>query len=263
MIPSLRVIPFRVRDPHRLAAGRAGDRVGKLAVDDGDLGLEFEALRRLDHVDRRRFGLCDIPEGVAVDEGDMRVVERVLHQPQSGAVPDLVELVDAPEARKIRLLERRDIGQRLAETHPYMVVADLGAEARHLEVHLARRILGLRHLDAGAGRIIRPAVVAADDRTLVEKPARQLGGAVTAAVRQGRRLASLVEPHHDVLAQQTERLRAVLEQGDRHDGVPEPPQHRLASDEHGRKLLEVRDLFPPSQQFPCQPHGISIAFMTA
>ena len=53
-------------------------------------------------------------------------------------------------------------------------------------------------------------MVAADDLAVFAEAFRQLGGAVAAAVGERGRLALGVEAQHDVLAEQGERLRAVL-----------------------------------------------------
>ena len=49
----------------------------------------------------RRFRMPLVAEGRAVDEGEMRVVEGILHQAQPGAGPGLVEFVDAAEAFRL------------------------------------------------------------------------------------------------------------------------------------------------------------------
>jgi hypothetical protein len=55
---------------------------------------------------------------------------------------------------------------------------------------------------------------------------------VTATVAQGGGLAVGIEEQDDVLAEQREGLRALLQIGQGHDGMPELAEHGLLRDEH-------------------------------
>src|SRR5258708_34075886 len=101
-----------MRVGHGVAADRTGDAAAEIAVHHWNLGFEFEAGRRLGDLDRGWLRLFDIAEGLAVDERDMRVVERVLHQPKAGAAPYFVELTASAESGRVRLPQVLDIGGR-------------------------------------------------------------------------------------------------------------------------------------------------------
>ena len=66
---------------------------GGLAI--GDEGLGLEAVIGLLDLVLFRQRLAELAERALVDEGEMRVVEGVLHQPERRRVPHLVELRDA------------------------------------------------------------------------------------------------------------------------------------------------------------------------
>src|SRR5438876_475354 len=80
----------------------------------------------------------------------------------------------------------------------------LGLDGRAWRDALLRLVL--RDAHAGAIAVVGPAVVAADDVAGLAESLRELGGAVAAAVLQRRGLALRIEPQHDVLAEQRERL---------------------------------------------------------
>src|SRR5882757_6324390 len=97
----------------------------------------------------------------------------------------------------------------------------------------------LRHPQQHPGPIVGPAVIAADDVAVVGPALRELGGAVAAAVHQRRRLPLLVQEQHDVLTEQLERLRPVLERIERFGRVPETTKYLLLGGQHASILLAV------------------------
>ncbi len=105
--------PFVAHVTLRRRLGGAGDArcVGRIAYRDDGLGLE--PVVGLDDLVFLRARLVDVAEGVLVHEGEMRVVERVLHQPQRRGVPLAVELLDAAIAGIAILGHVRDVAERL------------------------------------------------------------------------------------------------------------------------------------------------------
>src|SRR6185503_8474071 len=90
----------------------------------------------------------------------------------------------------------------------------------------------LRDAHAGAVAVVGPAVVAADDVAVIAEALRQPGRAVAAAIPQRGGPALGVEPQHDVLAEQSERLRPRREPLERHHAIPIAAQHLLFRDQH-------------------------------
>ena len=72
---------------------------------------------------------------------------------------------------------------------------------------------------------------------------------MAAAVLQGRRLALLVEEQDDVLAEQLERLRPVLEGIELLGGVPEATEDFLLGGQHAPILLIIRRVLPNFVKF--------------
>ena len=177
-------------------------------------------------------------EGAAVDEVDVRVVEGVLHQAQPRAAPHFVELLDAPEPRVVPFLDVRDVEKRRGvEADPDVAVALGGGKARYARPFgsVSRNLRDPQH---PAGMVVGPAVVAADDLAALAVAARELGGAVAAAVLQRGGLAGLVEEEHELLAEELEGLGAVGQVGQGHHGVPEAPQDLLLGGEHGNLAFQ-------------------------
>ena len=201
-------------------------------IGDRDQGLGLEAV--VGFFDRvfLRQRLIDLSERAFVHEGEMRVVEGVFHQPQRGRVPFFIELRNPPVGRIVLLLGVEDRRQRLVERDPGVAVPRGAVIGRRREVRYLLLDGKLRHVHQLAGAVVGPAVIAADDLAVVHPALRQLGGAVTASVLQGRRIAVLVEEHDDVLAEQAEWFRPVLKVLQRDDRIPEPPQHLLLGREH-------------------------------
>ena len=164
----------------------------------------------------------------------MRVVEGILHHPQGGAAPEVVELVDAAEGGIVLLGQIGNVEQRLAEADPDVAVAFLCVKA--LRPRVRHRLLEreLRDVHELAGAVVFPAVIAADDMAFLDPAFRQFGGAMAAAVLERRGLALLVEKEDDVLPEQPERLRAVVQLVERERRVPEVSQDLLPGIEHGR-----------------------------
>jgi hypothetical protein len=146
----------------------------------------------------RGGGLVTLAEGALVHKREVRVIERVLQKTQARALPDLVELVDAPEPR---VLGFRDIGQReqwVRECHPGIAMVRLAAIGRHPRARRHRLGVGLRNADAVAGTVVCPPVVAAHEEALGRATFRELCGAMAAAVRERGRPAVGIEKQHDL-----------------------------------------------------------------
>ena len=185
-----------------------------------------------------RLRLIDIAERAFVDEGEMRVVERVLHHSQRRASPRFVELMDAPEGAVFLVGEVRNVGDRLAETDPDIAVARPGVEV--LGFGLGDRLLEgkLRDVHELAGPVVFPAMIAAYDMAVLDPAFGQFGRPVAAAILERRRFAGRVEEDDDVLSENAKRLRSILEFVERQCGVPEIAQDRLAGVEHGGSLAK-------------------------
>ena len=185
-----------------------------------------------------RLRLIDIAERALVDEGEMRVVERILHHSQRRASPRFVELMDAPEGAVFLVSEVRDVGDRLAETDPDIAVARPGVEV--FGFGLGDRLLEgkLRDVHELAGPVVFPAMVAAHDMALLDPAFGQFGRPVAAAILERRRFARRVEEDDNVLSENAKRLRSILEFVERQCSVPEIAQDRLAGVEHGGSLAK-------------------------
>jgi hypothetical protein len=168
-----------------------------------------------------------------VHKREVRVIERILEKPQARALPDLVELVDPPE---LRVLGFRNVGQReqrVLECDPGIAVVRLAAVGGHPRVRRYGLGLGLRNTDAVAGPVVGSPMIAADKDALGRAAFGEAGGAMTAAVREGRQPALGIEKQHYGSVQEGERPEAVLQMTQGHRAVPKAPQHRLLHDEHG------------------------------
>src|SRR3984957_20070457 len=212
---------------------RAGDPEGAGGIADRDDRLGIKAVIGLGDLVFLGLGLIDIAERALVDEGEVRIVERILHQAERGRVPFFVKLVDAAIARRAVFGNVGNVAQGLIECDPDIAIAGLGAERARLRVgdRLLERKLRDHHQLAIA--VIFPAVIAADDVAIVAPALREFRGAVTAAILERGRFALGIEKQHDRLAQQRERLGPVLEMLDRHQRIPETAQHGLLGIEHG------------------------------
>src|SRR5262249_54404929 len=151
---------------------------------------------------------------------------------------------DAAIALGPLLRDLGNAGERLVEADPGIAVAPSAVIGAHGDAR--QRLVGshLRNLEQHAGAVIGPAVVAADDVALVGPALRQLRGAVAAAVLQGRRLALIVEEQDDVLAEQLERLRPILEGVELLGRVPEATEDFLLGGQHAPILLIIRRFLP-------------------
>src|SRR5262249_38229882 len=141
----------------------------------------------------RGGGLVALAEGARVHKREVRVIERVLQKPQARALPDLVELVDAPE---LWVLGFRNVGQweqGVLEGHPGIAVVRRAAVGGHLRVRRYRLGVGLRDTDAVAGPVVGPAVIAADEEALGRRAFGEASGAMAAAVRERGWLALGIE----------------------------------------------------------------------
>jgi hypothetical protein len=236
----------------QLGSGDAGGEVG------GDPGVALLGVADLGHVAGGEAHVEPVPldlevlqaggggraDAVAVDEGQMRGVERVVHDAWSRCGPCLHQLVDHGEPGVLRLGQVRDVGPGGADADPDEAVAFAeqdGAQAgpgRDGQVGFVGR-----DLDAASGAVEPPPVVRAGQAAVGHPPLGQAGCPVGALVPRGPgRLTGRRSPGHVVLAEDAEgkggraNLRAV---GDR---VPELPQGGDLTDEHGLLLLPASAL---------------------
>src|SRR6185503_2584120 len=207
---------------------------GELGLLDREAGPGAEAPRLLEELEPGLTRVLRVAEGAAVHEVDVRVVEGVLHEAQPCAAPELVELLDAPEARVVPFRDLRDLEERCrVEANPDVAVALLSGKACYARPfgNVPRDLRDPQHL---AGVVVGPAVVAAHQRAAFVVAARQRRGAMAAAILERAQAPFAVAPHHDALAEQSERLRPVLDMRERDDRVPEPAQDLLFSHQHER-----------------------------
>src|SRR5712672_605865 len=118
--------------------------------------------------------------------------------------------MDAPEGWIALLRQVGDVEERLAEADPDIAVALLGVKhgrARVWDGLLERELRDVHELTV---TVIFPAVIAADDVAVLDPALRQLCCAMAAAVLERGRLAIFRKKEDEVLAEQPERLRAVL-----------------------------------------------------
>ena len=199
----------------RLVQGsrRAGDarRLRRIAHRDDRLG--DEAVIGFRDLVFLRLRLIDVAEGALVHEGEMRVVERVLHHPQRRSSSTGRRTGGCGGSAGSRSSGTSGMSlQRLAEADPDIAVTRLGRET----TSRARRGPACSNGNCGivhqlAVAVVFPAVIAADDVAVLDPALGELRGAMAAAVLQRRRLAVAVEEQHDLLAEQGERLGTVLE----------------------------------------------------
>ena len=104
-----------------------------------------------------------------MDVREVGDVEEVVRHPRRRRAPHLDRRVDPPERRIVLPPHRRDVAGRLADAHPHEPVALLAAERG--EVGAGRRGHALarrRDADAAPVRLVRPAVVRADEAAVVD-----------------------------------------------------------------------------------------------
>ena len=89
-----------------------------------------------------------------MNEGEVRVVERVFHHPQRGRIPSIIELMDAPVGGIAILRQVGDRKQRLLERDPDVAVARVAVE--RLYPRVGKRLIGrkLRNPHQLAGAIV-------------------------------------------------------------------------------------------------------------
>ena len=214
-----RQVPVVLHLARGVRRGYAGDLVRLGRVQNVHDGGGVEAVIRLHQLVHLRLGLRRVAERRLVHEGEMGVVERVLHHTQRRGLPGLVELEDTPERRVAVFRDVEQVFQRLFQGDPGVAVARGAPERLHAQRR--QRLVGLvlRDADQCSGAVIGPAVVAADDAAGFAPALGELGGAVAAAVPQRTRRSRLVEEQHDVDAHEAERLWPGLEFMHWHDGV--------------------------------------------
>src|SRR5262249_9273420 len=189
--PRERQKPLVPEMPRRDRMGVASDPHGVGRVVHGHDGFGVKPPRGGPQGVLRGGGLVALAEGALVHKREVRVIKRVLQKPQARALPDFVELVDAPEPR---VLGFRDIGQReqrVLEGHPGIAMVRLTAIGGHPRARRHRLGVGLRNTDAVAGPGVGPPAIGAHEEALGRATFRELGGAMAAAVREcGRPSAS-------------------------------------------------------------------------
>ncbi len=232
----------------RRGGPRDAGRVRRVADRHDRLGLE--TVIGLDDLVLLGLGLVDVTERALVHEGKVRVVERVLHQPQRGRGPGIVELVDAAVFRIAILGHVGNLAEWLIEGHPHVAIARVGAEGTGARI--GHRLLEreLRDVHELAVAIVLPAVVAAHDVAVAAPALGKLGRPVAAAVFERRGLALRVEEQHDLLVEQREWGRPRREPRQRHGRIPEAPQNLLLGIEHRRHSF-ARRREPTGLQVSC------------
>jgi hypothetical protein len=132
----------------------------------------------------------------------------------------------------------------LAHIGPDDAVAVLAGITRDLDVARQRRAVGLAGLvDALAGLVVQPAVVAAADARLLDRAERHRGVAVRAFLSHEPRLAVEVAVQHQILAQDADLLRLVAEIGrhlDRYPVVAEQLAGRVLGADADQPLRDLR-----------------------
>jgi hypothetical protein len=191
-----------------------------------------------------RQGLTELPKSPLVHEGEVSVVERVFHQAQRGSVPHFVELRDAAVFRIVFLSRIENGRERFIECDPGVAVARVAVVGGRREIGHFLLYGKLRDVHQLAGAIVGPAVVAAYELALVAPALGQLGGAMTAAILERRRLPLRIEKQHDVLAEEAKRLWPRFQILHRDDRIPEAAQDILLRRQHiVLRLLIARDKF--------------------
>ena len=130
-------------------------------------GVRLEPVIGFGHLVPLGYGLGHVAKGALVDEGEMRVVERVFHEAQRRTVPHFVKLLDTAETGIGVFRNFRNVSQRLAQAHPNVAIARLAVERVHPEIRGRLPFLLLRNERDLTGPVIAPAVITADDFALV------------------------------------------------------------------------------------------------
>ena len=202
-------------------------------------GLRLEPIVRLDDLVFLRFGPIHIAKSALMHESEMGVVEGIFHQTQGRGVPLVIELMDLAIAGRHSLRHIRNVGQRLIKRHPDIAIALLRMIGRRAA--LGQRLSRRKLRDGGelAGGVIGPAVIGADDMTILDPALGEFRRAVAAAIRQRCGLVVRAKEHHDILAQKREGLRPIAQGLHGNGRVPELAENRLACAEHGDLGLGV------------------------
>ncbi len=213
-------------------AARPDDAVAALVAHLGLVPIAAEVVVELLHRDLRDDRVLRDAERADVHVREVRDVHEVVGHPRRRRPPHLDPGVDPAVRRVVLGSDLGDAGHGVVEAQPHEPIALHGVDGSQVTAWRDRDALGRRR-DAHAPTFgaERPAVVAALEAAVHEMAVRERRLAVRAAIGRGDQRAAGSAPDHDVVAEQADGERGVIDVGHLGDDVPETAQ-RWSVDEH-------------------------------